>query len=72
MIVFQIACAKKRVYATDQIKAADIALHMWDYEPSGIPFVTRFEFDDESDLVAHLNLLTNGGDYDIPSPADQL
>jgi len=70
MIVFQIDCADTRVYATDQIKASDVALHMWDYEVDGIPFITRLEFDTESDLVAHLNLLTNGGDYDTGRTAN--
>lgn len=70
MIVWQIDCASKRVFATDQIKAADIAEHMWDYEVDGIPFITRLEFDDESALVEHLNLLTNGGDYDTSRTAN--
>ena len=70
MIVFQVDCADTRVYAQDQQHAADVALHMWDYEVDGIPFITRLEFDTESDLVAHLNLLTNGGDYDTSRATD--
>lgn len=71
MIVYRVTCGERTIWATSKEKANELASYLWDHETDGIPFIDSLDLAGADDVVDQLNLLT-GGDYDSPSPADQL